>query len=172
MLLGYGFVFGAVSTSVCQAYPGDEIQALHLVVVFGVTAFFVTKVLVEKLQAVARQCQSPGHAPRLGDAGGEVQQPLARVHPVLGRAAGRLRALPHPHPHQGQGRARRGLRQAQRHHRTALRLVGYPGGAHSLVDGEVADTRVHGTTGEAPIARFEREERQALRPLNGRPPFR
>ena len=37
---------------------------------------------------------------------------------------------------------------------------------------EVADKRVHGTTGEAPIARFEREERQALRPLNGRPPFR
>ncbi len=37
---------------------------------------------------------------------------------------------------------------------------------------EVADTRVHGTTGEAPIARFEREERQALRPLNGRSPFR
>lgn len=36
---------------------------------------------------------------------------------------------------------------------------------------EVADKRVHGTTGEAPIARFEREERQALRPLNGRPPF-
>ena len=37
---------------------------------------------------------------------------------------------------------------------------------------EVADTRVHGTTGEVPMARFEREERQALRPLNGRPPFR
>ncbi len=36
---------------------------------------------------------------------------------------------------------------------------------------EVADVRVHGTTGEAPIARFEREERQALRQLNGRPPF-
>lgn len=36
---------------------------------------------------------------------------------------------------------------------------------------EVADVRVHGTTGEAPIARFEREERQALRPLAGRPPF-
>ena len=31
---------------------------------------------------------------------------------------------------------------------------------------EVADTRVHGTTGEPPIVRFEREERQALRPLN------
>ena len=37
---------------------------------------------------------------------------------------------------------------------------------------EVADTRVHGTTGEAPMVRFEREERQALRLLNGRPPFR
>ena len=37
---------------------------------------------------------------------------------------------------------------------------------------EVADTRVHGTTGETPIARFKREERQALRALNGRPPFR
>ncbi len=37
---------------------------------------------------------------------------------------------------------------------------------------EVADVRVHGTTGEPPIARFEREERQALRPVNGRPPFR
>jgi transposase len=36
---------------------------------------------------------------------------------------------------------------------------------------EVADIRVHGTTGEAPIARFEREEAAALRPLNGRPPF-
>ena len=36
---------------------------------------------------------------------------------------------------------------------------------------EVADVRVHGTTGEAPIVRFEREEATALRPLNGRPPF-
>lgn len=36
---------------------------------------------------------------------------------------------------------------------------------------EIADARVHGTTGEAPIVRFDREERQALRPLNGRPPF-
>ena len=37
---------------------------------------------------------------------------------------------------------------------------------------EVADLRVHGTTGEAPITRFGREEAAALRPLNGRPPFR
>ena len=37
---------------------------------------------------------------------------------------------------------------------------------------EVADMRVHGTTGEAPAARFAREERQALRPLDDRPAFR
>jgi transposase len=37
---------------------------------------------------------------------------------------------------------------------------------------EVADTRVHGTTGEAPMVRFAREEAASLRPLNGRPPFR
>jgi transposase len=37
---------------------------------------------------------------------------------------------------------------------------------------EVADTRVHGTTGEAPIERFRRDELAALKALPGRPPFR
>ncbi len=37
---------------------------------------------------------------------------------------------------------------------------------------EIADVREHGTTGEAPLARFQREEAAALRPLEGRPPFR
>jgi hypothetical protein len=36
---------------------------------------------------------------------------------------------------------------------------------------EVADTRVHGTTGEAPIARFRQKELAALRPLEGRTTF-
>lgn len=36
---------------------------------------------------------------------------------------------------------------------------------------EVADVRRHGTTGEAPRSRFERDERSALAPLNGRPPY-
>lgn len=36
---------------------------------------------------------------------------------------------------------------------------------------DVANVRVHGTTGEAPIARFEREELQRLKPLGGRPSF-
>jgi transposase len=36
---------------------------------------------------------------------------------------------------------------------------------------EVADVRLHGTTGEAPIVRFKRDEAATLRPLGGRPPF-
>lgn len=36
---------------------------------------------------------------------------------------------------------------------------------------EVADVRVHGTTGESPIARFERDERAVLRPLLAKAPF-
>src|SRR6266853_1207376 len=36
---------------------------------------------------------------------------------------------------------------------------------------EVADTRVHGTTGEAPIERFREKEAAALRPLEGRTTF-
>jgi hypothetical protein len=37
---------------------------------------------------------------------------------------------------------------------------------------EIADPRVHGTTGEPPLERFRRDEAAALRPLGGRPPFR
>jgi transposase len=37
---------------------------------------------------------------------------------------------------------------------------------------EIADVQVHGTTGEAPLARFMREEAAALNSLDGRPPFR
>jgi hypothetical protein len=36
---------------------------------------------------------------------------------------------------------------------------------------EMADVRTHGTTSEAPIARFERAEAAALRPLDERPSF-
>jgi transposase len=36
---------------------------------------------------------------------------------------------------------------------------------------EVADARVHGTTGEAPELRFERDEQAALKPLPGKAPF-
>src|SRR5262245_33214988 len=36
---------------------------------------------------------------------------------------------------------------------------------------EVANVRIHGTTGEAPIARFKRDEAQRLKPLGARPPF-
>ena len=36
---------------------------------------------------------------------------------------------------------------------------------------EIADVRTHGTTGEAPKLRFEQDERMALKPINGVPPF-
>jgi hypothetical protein len=36
---------------------------------------------------------------------------------------------------------------------------------------EVANVRIHGTTGEAPIARFERDEAHRLKPVGGRPSF-
>jgi hypothetical protein len=36
---------------------------------------------------------------------------------------------------------------------------------------DVADMRVHGTTGEPPLERFRRAEAVALRPVDGRPPF-
>jgi Mu transposase, C-terminal domain len=36
---------------------------------------------------------------------------------------------------------------------------------------EIADRRVHGTTGEVPIERFHRTEAAALRPIAGIPPF-
>ena len=36
---------------------------------------------------------------------------------------------------------------------------------------EVADVRTHGTTGEPPIQRFDRDERAVLVPVNGRAPF-
>ena len=36
---------------------------------------------------------------------------------------------------------------------------------------EIADQRVHGTTGERPMDQFQREEAAALRPRNGRPSF-
>ena len=37
---------------------------------------------------------------------------------------------------------------------------------------EIADRRVHGTTGEAPLVRFDRDEAAALKGLDGRPSFR
>ena len=36
---------------------------------------------------------------------------------------------------------------------------------------DISDLRIHGTTGEKPIDRFEREEGAVLQLLNGKPPF-
>ena len=40
------------------------------------------------------------------------------------------------------------------------------------MDSEVADLRIHGTTVEVSLARFCREEAQAVKPSAGIPPFR
>jgi transposase len=57
-------------------------------------------------------------------------------------------------------------------------IVGHKFASWSALEGhldwwmrEIADQRIHGTTGEAPIERFLRDEAKALRPLDGRPPF-
>lgn len=36
---------------------------------------------------------------------------------------------------------------------------------------EIADVRVHGTTGEPPMTRFRRDEAMRLKPVDGIPPF-
>ena len=65
-----------------------------------------------------------------------------------------------------------GLREAQRGGGAELRELRGPGGAPCPVGrARVADVRVHGTTGEAPMARFVRDEAAALRPLPDRGPF-
>ena len=99
----------------------------------------------------------------------DVQRQAARLCQALGLPAARLRAV--PGAHEGQGRARRRLREEERDRRAPLRELGGAGGASRAWTREVADVRVHGTTGEAPIARFQRDEARALRPLAGTPPF-
>ena len=127
----------------------------------------------------ARQRPRAGRAPRRGHAGGGVQRSLPRLRALLGGAAGRLRAL--PRPDQGQEPA---LGLDPRDERGVGYVKGNASAGRSFANWaaleahlawwmrEVADVRGHGTTGEAPVARFEREEAVALRPLGGRPPFR
>ena len=79
-----------------------------------------------------------------------------------------MRAL--PGSHQGQGRARRWLREAQCDRRSSLRDLGAFAAHLEQWNREIADVRVHGTTGELPIVRFA-DEAAALRPLGGRAPF-
>jgi hypothetical protein len=72
--------------------------------------------------------------------------------------------------HQRQDRERRRLCEEKRRCRPLLCNLGSLGGAPRCLDeGEI---RIHGTTGEAPIARFTRAEAKALKPISGIPPFR
>jgi hypothetical protein len=116
-----------------------------------------------------RQRQSAGQRARRPNPRGRLQRSLPYLLPLLGRDAAGLCTV--PGPHQGQGRARRRLCQAQRHRRALLRVPGALQAHLARWTREVADVRIHGTTAEAPIDRFERDERSALAPLAAKAPF-
>ena len=51
-------------------------------------------------------------------------------------------------------------------------LIAWGGEAHLAAwERDIANARVHGTTGEVPMVRFARDEAAALQPLADRPPF-
>ncbi len=87
----------------------------------------------------------------------------------LGLSAAGLRTLPRPH----QGKTENGVGYVKRN---AIAGRSFPTWeafeAHlDAWTSEIADVRVHGTTGEAPIARFQRDEAKALKSIAGVPPF-
>ena len=61
------------------------------------------------------------------------------------------------HSDEGEGRVRRALRQAERDRRTPFRELGGLQAHLAWWQREIADRRCHGTTGEVPLVRFERE---------------
>ena len=81
----------------------------------------------------------------------------------------RLRTV--PCPHQGKDRERCWLCKAERNCRPLIRELGSFEAHLEAWTREIADVRVHGTTGEAPIERFQRAEATALKSAAGIPPF-
>lgn len=72
------------------------------------------------------------------------------------------------------GKDERGVGYVKRNAIAGHRFASWPA-MEAHLDGwmrEVADRRIHGTTGESPAERFRRDEAKALRALDGRPPFR
>ena len=109
----------------------------------------------------ARQCQAAGRSPRWG-ARGSVQRAAARLCALLG-IPGRA-----PVRRIGHGPRARTRTASATSRRMRSPATGSPLGRRwkrTLSDGEVADQRIHGTTGEPPIERFRREEAAALAPL-------
>lgn len=119
---------------------------------------------------VVRQRQAAGGPPRSGHSRGRLQRSPARLCALLGlpsRACAPYRA-------RTKGKDENGVGYVKKNAIAGHRFASWAALEAHLAwwMREVADVRVHGTTGEPPIERFRREEAAALRSLEGRPPFR
>jgi len=79
-----------------------------------------------------------------------------------------------PYRARTKGKDERGVGYAKRNAIAGHTFINWAGLEAHLVwwMREIADLRIHGTTGEPPVHRFQREEASALRALDGRAPFR
>ena len=73
--------------------------------------------------------------------------------------------------HEGQDGEWRRVREEERDRGAFLRELGGFEAHLAVWEREVANVRIHGTTGEAPIVRFARDETHRLKPLGGQPSF-
>lgn len=95
-----------------------------------------------------------------------------RLHAFAGHWRFRIRACA-PYRPRTKGKDERGVGYVKANAIAGRRFASWPE-LEAHLDAwtrEVADIRVHGTTGETPMARFIRDEAAALRPLAGTPPF-
>jgi hypothetical protein len=99
-----------------------------------------------------------------------VERAVPGLRQILGVQAARLRAV----PARTKGKDERGVGYVKRN-----AIAGHSFASWAALEArlvwwmrETADVSIHGTTGEPPLHRFRREEASALRPLDGRPPFR
>ena len=121
-------------------------------------------------RSAARQCRGLVEHHDAADARGSSSMPGCMRLPALGfppRACAPYRA-------RTKGKDERGVGYVKKNAIAGPRFASWAA-LEAHLDGwmrDIADLRVHGTTGEAPIERFRREEAAALRSLAGIPPFR
>jgi len=114
-----------------------------------------------------------------------LQEELGRLRRVVGDQAGRIEQLERLNDYQGRAlRVPRWLSKPTAKRDRVATLVTVLSDCHfdevvnpAELDGrnaynrEIADLRIHGTTGEKPLERFQRSEAGTLLPLNGRPSY-
>jgi len=120
--------------------------------------------------ALKRKSSRSRCAPRRGEPVGSVQRETHRLREALGFPTSCLRAV--SGTHEGQDGEWRRLREEE------CAIAGHSFTSWEAFEAhlakwerEVANVRIHGTTGEAPIVRFERDEAHRLKLLGGRPAF-